>query len=312
MKKRWDLLVIVILAVLALLIIVAIYFQEQIFPSPGTESPPTFQQFYGTIKDASGSLVANALVYAESGGNVVTSQQTASGVYGNSSSSPFIINNLEQGASINFYVNASDKSVLVSTVSFSDMSLTELNLNFYYCGDGVCNSGETSSSCSADCPPSGDDSGDDGGGDDSGCTPICTGKSCGQDNGCGGKCIIQSCAAGSYCNSTGSCVVNASSCTPNCAGKTCGSDCCSGSCGACSSGSCTNGVCTTTPNNGEETPQTSTTNWKLILSAGAGVIIILAVVSYFYLRNPKTPIKIKPKEKFEFKPNKIVVEKRKK
>ncbi|HEX9294289.1 MAG TPA: glycoside hydrolase family 19 protein [Polyangiaceae bacterium] len=66
------------------------------------------------------------------------------------------------------------------------------------------------------------------------CTPNCSGKNCGND-GCSGNC--GTCATGSTCNASGSCVA---SCTPSCAGKACGSDGCSGSCGTCSGGTSCN------------------------------------------------------------------------
>ncbi len=60
------------------------------------------------------------------------------------------------------------------------------------------------------------------------CTPDCSGRECG-DDGCGGSC--GSCADGTLCDDTGTCV-----CMPDCSGRECGDDGCGGSCGSCADG----------------------------------------------------------------------------
>ena len=60
-----------------------------------------------------------------------------------------------------------------------------------YCGDGICQSSETSSSCPVDCEQT--------------CIPNCAGKQCGSD-GCSGTC--GTCSGGQTCNSTGQCAVS--------------------------------------------------------------------------------------------------------
>lgn len=64
------------------------------------------------------------------------------------------------------------------------------------------------------------------------CTPMCSGKQCG-DNGCGGEC--GTCDLGKECTAQGRCETI---CVPDCTGKECGSDGCGGSCGTCD-GTCT-------------------------------------------------------------------------
>jgi hypothetical protein len=69
------------------------------------------------------------------------------------------------------------------------------------------------------------------GGSGGGCTPLCTGKQCG-DDGCGGSC--GSCASGQTCDGSGQC--SGGGCTPQCDGMACGDDGCGGSCGSCGDG----------------------------------------------------------------------------
>jgi MYXO-CTERM domain-containing protein len=70
------------------------------------------------------------------------------------------------------------------------------------------------------------------------CTPVCTGKQCG-DDGCGGSC--GTCEAGKSCTN-GQC--GAAQCQPACTGKQCGDDGCGGSCGTCGAGQiCLQGQC---------------------------------------------------------------------
>jgi V8-like Glu-specific endopeptidase len=59
------------------------------------------------------------------------------------------------------------------------------------------------------------------------CTPMCSGRTCG-DDGCGGSC--GGCGTNQTCSAAGQCVM---ACVPSCAGRACGDDGCGGSCGGC-------------------------------------------------------------------------------
>jgi hypothetical protein len=84
-----------------------------------------------------------------------------------------------------------------------------------YCGDGACNNGETSGTCSGDCPTI--------------CTPSCMNKKCG-DDGCQGSC--GQCPSGTFCNLQFQCEMEGG-CEPQCLNKQCGDDTCGSTCGTC-------------------------------------------------------------------------------
>ncbi len=128
-------------------------------------------QFYGqvTIND---NPANNATISAQIDGVEFGSINSIDGTYGFTPDLFFVSDpdGVNQGETIEFFVNATK----VAESTFMNNGLTELNLALTidpFCGDGVCNGSENSSSCAADCPapadtgsPSGGSSGGGGGG----------------------------------------------------------------------------------------------------------------------------------------------------
>ncbi len=130
------------------------------FAAPGIP-----HQFYGTVT-INGNAADNATITAKINGTVFGSTTSTNGTYGYSPNVFFVedpdgVNN--SGKTIEFFVN----STKVGESIFLNNGFTELNLALTvdpFCGDGLCNGSENSSSCSADCPVVGDTSGGGTGG----------------------------------------------------------------------------------------------------------------------------------------------------
>jgi len=121
--------------------------------------PPTINQFYGNVTLANGSQ-AEGILEIKYNGTVLASSQIENGQYGYN---PLVVvENIEENSNLEFYVN----SIKVKEKNFINFGLVELNLILIACGDGVCSSGESCSSCSQDCGKcsSGDNHGSGGGG----------------------------------------------------------------------------------------------------------------------------------------------------
>lgn len=206
-KRVYFIILYIVLAILVALFLI-VYFSPRLLPSPGIESPPTINQFYGSISYANGSLINSAQVYAVANSKVVQSQNSNNGYYGNSSL--FIIENLEDGTDVNFYINFSGGNIKAQDALFSNIGLTHLDLIAYYCGDNTCSNGEDCSSCPQDCGECQNDNGGGGGGGN-GFAPACTSTcaslnySCGIYTICGSKHDCGNCTSGSCEN--GKCVV---------------------------------------------------------------------------------------------------------
>ena len=131
---------------------------------------PTFQQFYGEIRDSGGNPVTDKNVTIETyiSGNLQGSCQGENGRYGYS---PLcFVENGANGDTIEFKING----FVSGTYIFEDSATTELNQAFQEtspsCGDASCSGSETCGSCPQDCgacpvaPPGGSPGGSPGGG----------------------------------------------------------------------------------------------------------------------------------------------------
>ena len=271
--------VLYVILILLVILFIFVYFSPQLLPSPGVDSPPTFHQFYGNVSYANGSLLKNVEVYAMSGNTKLTSQISANGVYGNTSSTLFIVENLVNGERIDFYVNKSGSSQKVASTTFAHMGLTKLNLLFYYCGDASCNNGESCSSCSADCEV---------------CQNECSaGQTRCSDGVCKDSCNTNNPGNG---GGAGSCTATCTSLNYSCGNQIiCGT---SKNCGSCGSGkTCQSGKCIVIVNNTAsgsvaenvtvesveaENPDSTSYPWTYIVLIGTAVFII--AIFYFFLR----------------------------
>lgn len=214
-KKEIQKTNIALLAVLlAILIIVLIFSYKQILLGPPTP-PPSIHQFYGNVVFANTTAMPNsAVIYALVNGEIKASSNVANGRYGYTPL--FNIENASLGDVVNFYINYSGNNINVANYNFALFELTELNLVFSYCGDKVCYSGESCSSCAVDCgscsnpnPP-----GPSGGGPGStaSCSDTCITKKydCGTWTICGAIKNCGACTIG-VCNSSGKCVAECDS-----------------------------------------------------------------------------------------------------
>jgi len=122
--------------------------------------PPTFHQFYGTVKYSDGANTEDGTLITAKVNSVEFSTVTVSGQYGYSPL--FLVENANDGDIIEFFVNGNKDTDYI----FEDSATTQLNLVISgKCGNSVCAGSETCSNCPADCGscPSGGDSGSSGG-----------------------------------------------------------------------------------------------------------------------------------------------------
>jgi len=123
--------------------------------------PPTFHQFYGTVKYTDGANTEDGALITAEVNSVEFSTVTLDGKYGYSPL--FLVENANDGDVIEFFANGNK----VAEYIFEDGATTQLNLVMSgKCGNAVCGGSEACSSCPVDCGAclSGGDSGGSGSG----------------------------------------------------------------------------------------------------------------------------------------------------
>jgi len=109
---------------------------------------PTFHQFYGEVRNSSGNLLSGTATLSATINNIDSGSCTAvNGTYGQDGC---FVENGDDGDLIMFFISSSN----IGNYTFKNEETTSLNFVYDvavpFCGDGVCNAGETCSSCS-DC-----------------------------------------------------------------------------------------------------------------------------------------------------------------
>jgi hypothetical protein len=147
------------------ILLVSIFLVGIVFAIPGVP-----HQFYGEVKINGNPAPNNVLITAKVNGNEVAGTSPENGKYGYNPifyvSDP---NGNREGDTIEFYVN----NVKAAEYTFKNGASTKLDLNVAitnFCGDQICDSGETCKTCEKDCGKckAGGVSGSGGGGGSSG------------------------------------------------------------------------------------------------------------------------------------------------